>query len=173
MAIALIGVTMMVMLRSLRYGIISFVPNMLPAMMAFGLWGLLVGEINLGLSIVSGMCLGIIVDDTVHFLSKYLRARREQNLDAEDAVRYAFSTVGAALIVTSVVLAAGFTILAQSTFGFNGDMGKLSAIIIALALAADLLLLPPLLMFLDRNHKIVSRTDQEDSRDYDDYAVAK
>ena len=153
-AIGFIGVTMMLMLRSFRYGVISFIPNMLPAMMAFGLWGLLVGEINLGLSIVSGMCLGIIVDDTVHFLSKYLRARREQHLDAEGAVRYAFSTVGAALVVTSIVLAAGFTILAQSSFGFNGGMGKLSAIVIALALAADLLLLPPLLMFLDRNHEL-------------------
>ena len=153
-AVGLIGVTMMLMLRSLRYGTVSFVPNLLPALMAFGLWGLLVGEINLGLSIVSGMCLGIIVDDTVHFLSKYLRARREQHLDAESAVRYAFSTVGAALVVTSVVLAAGFMILSQSSFGFNGGMGKLSTIIIVLALAADLLLLPPLLMFLDRNHKI-------------------
>ena len=117
------------------------------------------------------MCLGIIVDDSVHFLSKYLRAHREQNLDAEDAVRYAFSTVGAALIVTSIVLTAGFTILAQSTFGFNGGMGKLSAIIIALALAADLLLLPPLLMFLDRNHKI--RATESEQENLHDYAVAK
>ena len=103
-AIGLIGVTMMLMLRSIRYGAISFVPNLLPALMALGLWGFLVGEINLGLSIVTGMCLGIIVDDTVHFLSKYLRARREQQLDAENAVRYAFSTVGAALVVTSIGL---------------------------------------------------------------------
>ena len=100
------------------------------------------------------MCLGIIVDDTVHFLSKYLRARQEHPLDAEGAVRYAFSTVGAALVVTSIVLASGFLILAQSTFGFNGGMGQLSAIIVTLALAADLLLFPPVLMFLDRNHKI-------------------
>ena len=153
-AIGFIGITIMLMLRSLRYGVISFIPNMLPAMMAFGLWGLIVGEINLGLSIVSGMCLGIIVDDTVHFLSKYLRARQEHHLNAEGAVRYAFSTVGAALVVTSIVLASGFLILAQSTFGFNGGMGQLSAIIVALALAADLLLFPPVLMFLDRNHEI-------------------
>jgi len=149
-AIGLIGVTMMLMLRSIRYGIISFVPNLLPALMALGLWGFLVGEINLGLSIVTGMCLGIIVDDTVHFLSKYLRARREQHLDAENAVRYAFSTVGAALVVTSIVLVAGFSILAQSTFGFNAGMAQLTSLVIVLALVADLLLLPPLLLFLDR-----------------------
>jgi len=148
-AVGLIGLVLMVALRSVRYGLISFVPNLLPATMAFGVWGLFVGEINLGLSIVSGMCLGIVVDDSVHFLSKYLRARREQGLDSQQAVRYAFSTVGAALVVTSIVLAAGFVVLAQSTFGFNGDMGKVSAIIIVMALAADLLLLPPLLMWLD------------------------
>ena len=138
------------MLRSIRYGAISFVPNLLPALMALGLWGFLVGEINLGLSIVTGMCLGIIVDDTVHFLSKYLRARREQQLDAENAVRYAFSTVGAALVVTSIVLVSGFLILAQSTFGFNAGMAQLTSLVIVLALVADLLLLPPLLLFLDR-----------------------
>jgi len=149
-AIGLIGVTMMLMLRSIRYGAISFVPNLLPALMALGLWGFLVGEINLGLSIVTGMCLGIIVDDTVHFLSKYLRARREQQLDAENAVRYAFSTVGAALVVTSIVLVSGFLILAQSTFGFNAGMAQLTSLVIVLALVADLLLLPPLLLFLDR-----------------------
>jgi predicted RND superfamily exporter protein len=149
-AIGLIGVTMMLMLRSIRYGVISFVPNLLPALMALGLWGFLVGEINLGLSIVTGMCLGIIVDDTVHFLSKYLRARREQQLDAENAVRYAFSTVGAALVVTSIVLVSGFLILAQSTFGFNAGMAQLTSLVIVLALVADLLLLPPLLLFLDR-----------------------
>ena len=148
-AIGLIGLTLVVALRSVRYGLISFLPNLLPATMAFGVWGLAVGEINLGVSIVSGMCLGIIVDDTVHFLSKYLRARREQQLDAEAAVRYAFSTVGTALVVTSVVLATGFSVLAQSTFGFNGDMGKLAALIIVMALAADLLVLPPLLMWFD------------------------
>jgi predicted RND superfamily exporter protein len=150
LAMLLIGGTLMLALRSVRYGLISFVPNLLPASMAFGVWGALVGEINLGLSIVTGMCLGIVVDDTVHFLSKYLRARREHDLEPDQAVRYAFSTVGAAIVVTSIVLAAGFLVLAQSTFGFNGGMGRLSAIIIAFALAGDLLLLPPLLLQFDR-----------------------
>ena len=150
LAVGLIGLTLILALRSLKYGLISFIPNLLPAAMAFGLWGAFVGQINLGLSIVSGMCLGIVVDDTVHFLSKYLRARREKNLTSEEAVRYAFSTVGTALIVTSIILAAGFSILAQSSFAFNGDMGRMSALIIALALAADLLLLPPFLMQIDR-----------------------
>ncbi len=166
LAMGLIGLTLIIALRSLQYGLISFIPNLVPATMAFGLWGVFVGEINVGLSIVSGMCLGIIVDDTVHFLSKYLRARREKKLTAEAAVRYAFSTVGAALVVTSIVLAAGFFILAQSTFGFNGGMGKLSVIIIVMALAADLLLLPPILIQIDRPKDYRVFDKEELRRDY-------
>lgn len=173
-AVGLIGLALMVALRSVRYGLISFVPNLLPATMAFGVWGLVVGEINLGLSIVSGMCLGIVVDDSVHFLSKYLRARREQGLDSQQAVRYAFSTVGAALVVTSIVLTTGFAVLAQSAFGFNGDMGKVSAIIIAMALAADLLLLPPLLMWLDGSTDArAARSLHNRPETTDDYALAR
>ena len=72
--------------------------------MAFGIWALISGEIGLSLSVVTAMSLGIVVDDTIHFMSKYLRAKREKGLSAEDAVRYAFSTVGIALWVTTVAL---------------------------------------------------------------------
>lgn len=101
------------------------------------------------------MTLGIVVDDTVHFLSKYLRARREKGFSSPDAVRYAFASVGKALWVTSVVLIAGFIVLACSSFKLNSGMGTLSAIVIALALLADFLLLPPLLMKFegDRDEK--------------------
>ncbi|MGD2076367.1 MAG: MMPL family transporter, partial [Gammaproteobacteria bacterium] len=109
-----------------------------------------VGEVGLALSVVAGMTLGIVVDDTVHFLSKYLRARREQQLSAPDAVRYAFSTVGLALWVTTLVLIAGFLVLTQSPFRLNADMGLLTAITIGFALLADFLFLPPLLMRVDR-----------------------
>jgi len=146
LALVLISAVLVVALRSLRIGALSIVPNLVPIAMAFGLWGLLVGQVGLALSVVSGMTLGIVVDDTVHFLSKYLRAQREQGLNAEDAVRYAFSTVGTALWVTSLVLVLGFGILAFSRFELNAGMGLLTAITIALALLADFLFLPTLLM---------------------------
>ena len=149
-ALVLISLILIVALRSVKIGLISLVPNLTPAAMGFGLWGLLVGEVGLGLSIVTGMTLGIVVDDTVHFLSKYLRARREQQLAPPDAVRYAFSTVGTALWVTSLVLIAGFMVLTQSPFKLNADMGLLTAVTIAFALAADFLFLPPLLMKVDK-----------------------
>ena len=150
-ALILISIILIVALRSVRIGLISMIPNLLPAMLAFGLWGILVGRIGLALSVVAAVSLGIIVDDTVHFLSKYLRARRENGLQAADAVRYAFSTVGTALWVTSLILVAGFLVLAQSAFEVNSGMGLLTAITIVFALITDFLFLPPLLIALDRD----------------------
>ncbi|MDJ0740607.1 MAG: MMPL family transporter [Gammaproteobacteria bacterium] len=145
-ALVLISGILLFALRSVRIGLLSIIPNLVPIGMAFGLWGLLVGQVGLALSVVAGVTIGIVVDDTVHFLSKYLRAQREQGLSREDAVRYAFSTVGMALWVTSLVLIIGFGVLALSTFELNAGMGLLTAITIALALFADFLFLPPLLM---------------------------
>jgi hypothetical protein len=149
-ALVLISLVLIVALRSFKIGVVSLIPNLAPAAMGFGLWGLVSGQVGLGLSVVAGMTLGIVVDDSVHFLSKYLRARRERGLDASDAVRYAFHTVGTALLVTTLVLIAGFLVLTQSGFKVNADMGLLTAVTIALALVADFLFLPPLLMKVDR-----------------------
>lgn len=144
----LISALMIFSLRSLRLGIISVVPNMAPAIIGFGLWALFSGEINLGLSVVVTLTLGIVVDDSVHFLSKYQRARK-QGQNAEQAVRYAFHTVGRALWITTVVLVAGFSVLAMSSFRLNADMGQLSAIVIFIALVVDFVFLPALLMKFD------------------------
>ncbi|WP_456417352.1 efflux RND transporter permease subunit [Thiolapillus sp.] len=145
-ALVLISLILMVSLRSVRIGLLSLIPNLAPIGMAFGLWGMFVGQVGLALSVVSGMTIGIVVDDTVHFLSKYLRARREQGLSSEQAVRYAFHTVGTALWVTTLVLMLGFGVLALSDFELNASMGLLTAITIGLALFADFFFLPPLLM---------------------------
>ena len=160
-ALALISMVLIIALRSFKIGLISLLPNLVPAAMGFGLWGLLVGEVGLALSVVTTMTLGIVVDDTVHFLSKYLRARREENLDRYDAVRYAFTTVGRALVITSVVLVVGFLVLATSNFKLNSGMGTLTAIIIVFALAADFLFLPPLLMKLDKTRDQKTDTDND------------
>lgn len=145
-ALFLISMILIFALRSFKIGFISLLPNLVPAAMGFGLWGLLVGEVGLALSVVTGMTLGIVVDDTVHFLSKYLRARREKGFSAENAVRYAFSHVGRALVTTSIILVVGFSVIAQSTFELNSSMGLLTAIVIIFALAADFLFLPALLI---------------------------
>ena len=168
-ALILISMVLIIALRSVKIGLVSMLPNLVPAAMGFGLWGLLVGEVGLALSVVTTMTLGIVVDDTVHFLSKYLRARREENLDRYDAVRYAFTTVGRALVITSIVLVVGFLVLATSNFKLNSGMGTLTALVIVFALAADFLFLPPLLMKLD--HKDDRKTDSDTDIDGDNTAV--
>jgi predicted RND superfamily exporter protein len=152
-AMLLISAVLVVALRSVRIGLLSMLPNLVPLAMAFGLWGLLVGQVGLALSVVTGMTLGIVVDDTVHFLSKYLRARREEGKAVADAVRQAFATVGTALWVTSLVLVLGFLVLALSNFELNAGMGLLAALTIALALGADFLLLPALLLRFGGKHE--------------------
>jgi predicted RND superfamily exporter protein len=151
LAVVLISAILVGVLRSPKLGALSLVPNLLPAGLAFGVWGLFVSELNMAVSMVSGMTLGIVVDDTIHFLSKYKRGRIEQGLDAPDAVRYAFSNVGQAILVTSIILVAGFSVLATSDFALNSLMALLTAIAIGMALLADFLLLPALLIKLDSN----------------------
>ncbi|USD39991.1 MMPL family transporter [Vibrio sp. SCSIO 43135] len=160
----LVSALMIFALRSLRLGLISVVPNIAPAVIGFGLWALVSGEINLGLSVVVTLTLGIVVDDAVHFLSKYQRARK-QGQSAVEAVRYAFHTVGRALWITTVVLVAGFSVLAMSTFRLNADMGSLSAMVIFIALVVDFLFLPALLMMFDKKEYQVESEVKQDADD--------
>jgi len=146
LALVLISAILMFAFRSFKLGLLSLIPNLAPALMAFGLWGVAVGQVGLGLSVVVSMTIGIVVDDTVHFMSKYIRARREHNMDAVGGVRHAFNTVGMAMWVTTVALVAGFLVLTFSHYRMSCDMGLMSAITIALALMMDFLLLPTLLI---------------------------
>jgi len=148
-ALVLISGILILSLRSVKLGLLSLIPNLAPAFMAFGIWGLTVGQVGLVISILAALTLGIVVDDTVHFMSKYLRARREYGMTAADGVRYAYSTVGTAMWITSVILVAGFLVLAFSGFEINSDMGLMTALTIMLALLLDFVFLPILLMKME------------------------
>ncbi len=158
-AFILISIILIIALRNLKIGIISIVPNLVPAILAFGLWGLVVGQVGMAVSVVAAMSMGMVVDDTVHFLSKYVRARREHGMDACRAVCYSFRTVGKALWVSSMILVSGFFVLIFSGFKINSDMGLLTGITLVLALVADFLFLPPLLMKLEKGGKKWTDTD--------------
>ena len=149
-AMAFISVILVLVFKSIRFGLISLLPNFVPAAMSFGLWGHLVGEVGIASSVVIVVAFGIVVDDTIHFLSRYLRARKEDGLSAEEAVRVTFRSVGKALWTTTLVLSAGFLAFAGSGFQVSWALGLLVTITIAFAIIADFLLLPPLLMALDR-----------------------
>ncbi len=150
-AVGAIAVILMLALRSVGLGLLSLVPNGLPILATFGAWALLVGEVGFSVATVASISLGIIVDDTVHLLAKYVRARRERGGTAAEAVRYAFRSVGVAVMVNTIILAAGFAVLTASSFKVNADMGLLTSLAIVLALVLDFLLLPALLLLLDRS----------------------
>jgi predicted RND superfamily exporter protein len=152
LVLVLVSITMMATLRSLRYGALSLVPNLIPAIMAFGFWGMTLGDLNLGSTVVTTMTFGIVVDDTVHFLMHYLRGRR-RGLHVQAALEETFAVVGSAITLTSVALIIGFVIMAASGFAINQHIGLLTSVVIFFALLSDLLLLPALLALFQGNSK--------------------
>ncbi|MBO9491033.1 MMPL family transporter [Endozoicomonas sp. G2_1] len=149
-ALIIISCLLVFALKSWKMGAISLLPNLIPAAIGFGIWAIYSAEINMGLSVVLSMTLGIIVDDTVHFLSKYQLAKKLGS-STEQSIHYAFNNVGYALWTTTVVLTIGFSVLAMSSFRLNADMGLLTAIIIVTALIVDFFFLPAFLMLLDKS----------------------
>ena len=125
-------------------------PNLAPPIAAFGIVAIFTNEVGLWATFVVATALGLIVDATVHFLAKYRRARIDRGESAEDSVRYAFSMVGTALWVSTFVLIAGFLILSLSPFKVNAMLGLLVAMTVGVALILDFLLLPALLLYLDK-----------------------
>ena len=149
---ALISVVLILVFRSLRLGLISLVPNFVPPAMGFGLWGYFVGQISFPATMTTIIAFGIIVDDTIHFMTKYLKGRRD-GLPGDDAVRYAFRTTGHALFTTSVVLAVGFIVFVFSGYEGIWILGVMVSMLVVLGIIVDFLLLPPLLMAIDRRKR--------------------
>ncbi|TQV89824.1 efflux RND transporter permease subunit [Aliikangiella coralliicola] len=159
-ALVMISILLIFAMRSFKMGLVSLVPNLVPAIIAFGIWGIFVSQVGMSLAMVAGMTLGIVVDDTVHFLSKYLRAREEKGLSATEAVRYAFANVGKALVTTTIVLGAGFSVMTFSSFSLNSDMGVMTALTITVALLIDFLLLPALLLTYEKEKRNVQEPNR-------------
>lgn len=111
------------------------------------------GEVGFSVATVASISLGIIVDDTVHFLSKYVRAKNERGHSAEESIRYACESVGIAIIVNTVILAIGFAVLTTSSFKVNADMWLLTVTATVFALILDFLFLPALPPTLDNKSK--------------------
>ncbi len=145
LAMLIISLALVLVFRSVRIGLVSLIPNILPIAAAFGVWNLLSGEISMGLAGVAAMAIGIVVDDTVHFLFQYIHGLR-QGLSPQDSVRQTFDKTMSAICISSVLLVAGFMLLATSSFEKNADMGVLTSVTISLALIFDLLLLPAIAM---------------------------
>ncbi len=156
LAIIIIAFLMAVLFSSFRMVLISFVPNLIPLILTASIMGYYGIAIKPSTILVFSIAFGISVDDTIHFLSKYIRARRDLGKAPEDAIRYAFSSVARAIVITTIILVAGFAVLMQSSFGLNSDMAVLSVITIIVALLLDLIVLPALLLLIDQPKSKIS-----------------
>ncbi len=150
-ALSLISLILLLMLKSVRYGVVSLIPNLVPAAFGFGGWFLYHGEVGLGLTCVVIITIGIVVDDTVHFLAKYKKAFDENGHDPEAAIRATFKQVGPALCITTMVLASGFIVLSLSKIVANSALGGVTAMILVAAFVLDVLLLPAVLLTIDKH----------------------
>lgn len=150
-SVALFFITLIILvgIRSIKYGIISLIPNILPAAIVYGAWGFLVGEVNQAAAMTFSISLGLVVDDTVHFLTKYIKARHAGKT-SEESIYYSFSTAGAALFVTSAAIIAGQMMLMLSSFVPNQTMAIMLSSILGIALLLDFSILPPVLLLIDK-----------------------
>lgn len=145
----LITLTLIVGLRSLRYGVLSIAANLFPATIVFGFWGLLVGELSPYILMLFSISIGLVVDDSVHMLSKYIVARKARETP-EKAVAYSLDKAGSAITITTASLALGTLILVFSNTFYYQNVALLLTPIIVVALLLDLLFLPQLLIRYDR-----------------------
>ena len=149
-SLALIFLLMAVIFRSLKYGLVSIIPNVLPMAVGYGIWAVYDGALDMNQLTVFSITLGIVVDDTIHFLSKYLRGRRLLGYNSEEAVTYTFEHVGQPLWITTAVLVTGFGMLMLSSFQPNYNLGFLASVILLAGLFFDYFLHPAVLLWIDK-----------------------
>jgi predicted RND superfamily exporter protein len=144
-------------LRSVTYGFLSILMNVLPSIVGFGIWGLLIGQMGLAASVITAMTIGLVVDDTIYFLLMY-QAALKRGLNAEEAINEVFATVGTAMLVITSSLAIGFGVLVASGFEVNRSLGAQTSIVILANLFIDWLMLPPLLRLMSRRAQAKAAT---------------
>ncbi|ABC29294.1 predicted exporters of the RND superfamily [Hahella chejuensis KCTC 2396] len=146
LATVLIGLVLTLTLGSVRLGLISMAPNLAPILVAFGFWSLFGGSLDFAAVLIFAMTLGVVVDDTVHFISKYLRLTRDQGMSPNEAVVETFRSIGPALLISTVVLSVGFLAFSLSHFHMNVTLGIMSSLTFLIALIFDFIMLPLLLL---------------------------
>lgn len=144
-AFMMIAVLMMVVLRSVRAGILSMIPNVFPAVVVFGTMGLLGIEIDIGSMMTASVALGVAVDDTLHFLT-WFRRGIDRGLERVPAVKLAYAQCASAMCQTTLVGGVGLAIFAFSSFVPTQRFGYLMLTMLVAALVGDLILLPALLL---------------------------
>ena len=147
LAFVAIGVLLMIVYRSFVLGLIGMLGVIMPLLVFFGFWAIFVGKIGLAASIVLGIALGIVVDNSVHLISKFNYARLILKKDSLEATRHSLENVSPALTVNTIVLGVGFYILSFADYTPNATLGLMSAVTFAVALFICFSLVAPLLTF--------------------------
>jgi predicted RND superfamily exporter protein len=155
-AILVIGLSFFLLFRSLKYGLIALIPSIVPVLLTGGLVSMAGIAMDLGTMIVGAMTIGIAVDDSIHLMSRYLLRRRRGD-SVIDAIRSAFSTSGKAVILTSIILVCGFSVMLLGSFVSYIYVGLFSAMIMSFALIGDLLFMPALLFLFDKEKQPETR----------------
>ena len=150
LAIILVALLLFLGLRSFKMGLISIVPNTLPLLIGSGFVYLYGATLDIGTVIVGSVCLGIAVDDTIHFLSNYQMFRKSGD-NPRESIAKVFSNTVPALITTTTVLVAAFGCFVFATFVPNQNFGIFVAFILVIALVTDILFLPALLLTIDKD----------------------
>ena len=148
-AFFVIASLMMLMLWSMRVGLVAMLPNLFPIAVALGFMGLMGFPLDLSSILVGSIAIGLSVDDTIHFMHHFRRYFAETN-NAKEAIHRTLLTSGRAMLFTTIVLTLGFLIFTLSTLNNLDSFGFVTASAIVLALLADLLLAPALMMVLTR-----------------------
>lgn len=149
MAMILVAVLMSILFRSIKLGLLSLIPNVLPLIIGGGFMYLVGIELNIGSAIVASVCLGIAIDDTIHFLSHYYRLRN-QGLSQVDTMTQIMTYTGSALIATTGLLVLCFGLYMVGDFVPTVHFGILCAVVLTMALLIDLLFLPAILMKIEQ-----------------------
>lgn len=135
--------------RSVRVALIAMAPNIAPVLIFFGMLGTGIAPLSLPTSLIGSIALGIAIDDTMHFLVAY-QAQKALGRDASQAARHCIRNVGRPIVLTSIMLVVGFSMILISGFATLQEFGILTAFTMAVCLITDLLLLPALLVRVDR-----------------------
>ena len=149
-ALLIIGIIVLFTFRSFYPGLLCMIMIFAPLLVSYGVWSVISGLFDLSTAFALCMVIGIVVDNAVHFISKFQHAARELGHELEDSIRFAFHTVGGAIFNNAVVLCCGFGILYFSDFKSNATMGVLTSLSLATALIGTFTLLPALLMLRRR-----------------------
>lgn len=146
-AFVVIALSMVLTLRSLRLGLLAMIPNVLPILFVMGLMPLMGINLDVGTVMIAGVALGLIVDDSIHLLYRFGLESTDAP-DTRSAMARSIRKIGRPLIITSIVLCLGLSVLTFASFQPVIHFGKLTAIVIALALVFDLVVLPAMVGFL-------------------------